>query len=119
MSAKKLVVTRFGGLPRAARAVACLIVVACTSSCSNQVREIPPNEVRQGGTYVVAGLRNERATQLPRPRPAAPSNVIVSDAVTPPGVNRAMMQRNFGFVRADDNGCIGADTIALKFPEPG
>ena len=30
-----------------------------------------------------------------------------------------MMLRRFGFVRADDNGCIGADTIALEVPEPG
>jgi hypothetical protein len=98
---------------------ACLIVVACMSGCSNEVREIPTNEVHPGGTYVVIGLRNERPLEIPRPRPAASSNIIVSEPVTPPGVDRAMMLRGFGFVRADDDGCIGADTIAFKFPEAG
>jgi hypothetical protein len=125
MSAKKLDPMQFGHLRAARRSVAghagaaCLILVACTSGCSNQVREIPTNEVRQGGTYLVVGLRNERPPQVQGPPPAAPSDVIVSDAVTPPGVDREMMLRRFGFVRADDNGCIGADTIAFEFPEPG
>jgi hypothetical protein len=121
---EELVVMQFSRHRAARRSVAgyavpaCLIAVASTSGCSNEVREIPTNEVRQGGTYVVVGLRNERPPQLQRPRPAAPSNVFVSDAVTPPGVDREMMLRKFGFVRADDNGCIGADTIAFEFPEP-
>jgi hypothetical protein len=116
---------RFGRLGAAKRSVAwragpaCLVIIACTSGCSNEIREIPTSEVRQGGTYLVAGLRNERPPPLRRSLPAAPSNLVVSEPVTPPGVNREMMLRRFGFVRADDNGCIGADTIAFEFPEPG
>jgi hypothetical protein len=131
ISAKKLVGMQFGRLRAARRSVAwhavpaCLIVVACTSGCSNEAREIPTDEVRPGGTYLVAGLRNERAPQVQGQGPAVASNmmasgnIIVSDAVTPPGVNREMTLRSFEFVRADDNGCIGADTIAFEFPEPG
>jgi hypothetical protein len=97
---------------------ACLIVVACMSGCSNEVREIPTNDVHQGGTYLVVGLRNERPLQLQGPGPAVASNMIVSETVTPPGVDRERMLRRFGFVRTDDNACIGADTIAFEFPEP-
>ena len=55
--------------------------------------------------------RRKFKDQDPQPRPT-------SSCLTPPGVNREMMLRKFGFVRADDNGCIGADAIALEFPEP-
>lgn len=98
---------------------ACLILLVFTSGCSNEVRQIPANEVRPDGTYVVAALRNERPAPLQRSGPEFPSNVVVSEAVTPPGVSRERMLRRFEFIRADDNSCIGADTIAFEFPEYG
>jgi hypothetical protein len=103
----------------ASHAISACLVVACASGCSNEVREITTNDVRQGGTYLLIGLRNERPPQVQPARPPIESNVVVSDAVTPPGVNREMMLRGFEFVRADDNGCIGADKIAFQFPETG
>jgi hypothetical protein len=126
MSAKKLDIMQFALLRAARRSVAwqagpgcCLVIVACAAGCSNEVHEIPTNDVHHGGTYLVAGLRNERPQQTKSLVTAARSNMTVSEPVTPPNVDRETMLRRVGFVRADDNGCIGADTIALEFPKPG
>ena len=96
-----------------------LLLVALTDGCSNEVHEIPASAVHEDGTYLIVGLRNERALQVRSPQAAGPSNVTVSEPVTPPNVDREMSLRHFGFVRADDNVCIGADKIALEFPMPG
>ena len=98
---------------------ACLIFVAFVSGCSNEVRQIPAKEVRPGGTYIVAALRNERPPLLQSSEREVASNVVVSEPVTPPGVRQERMSRRFEFIRADDNSCIGADTVTLEFPEYG
>jgi hypothetical protein len=104
---------------RAAARLLAWLILASAAGCSNEVRQIPPERVQAGGTYVVAGLRNERTTQRAQAQAAVSSNVIVSEPVTPPGLEREAMLRHFGFVRDGDNGCIGADKIDLEFPLAG
>ena len=101
-----------------ARIVGPAACAAASSGCSNDVRQVPLNEVREGGTYVVAALETRRPASEQDVRVAIPANAVLSYPVTPPNVRRDEGLRKLGFVRAESNHCVGSDELVIDFPSP-